>query len=265
MIGGRDFAQRGIGRSALAGPCRARRTEDDRRIGRRSWPWPARGLRHYADTGRRTPSNMRRFLRPFLPACLPACRVTGPATMFAAMPSIFTTMPRVLTILLALSLAAGPGARAVLDAVRFPADEASAEASAAGPRPAQAGTRDHRADDPSGAGPARTLQPRSAAPVRNSRRSAFLRGICGSKEGLKWRNEAEALIDAEAPSGERHELMVAKLQSRLLRVSRRATGPARRPPRWLIRRYLQEGARIARDITARYANLTQNPLWRRLL
>ena len=27
----------------------------------------------------------------------------------------------------------------------------------------------------------------------------FLRGICNSKEGQKWRNEAQALIDAEAP------------------------------------------------------------------
>ena len=36
----------------------------------------------------------------------------------------------------------------------------------------------------------------------------FLRGICGANEGQKWRNEAQALIDAEAPTGERHDQMV---------------------------------------------------------
>ena len=29
----------------------------------------------------------------------------------------------------------------------------------------------------------------------------YLRGICGSNEGNKWRNEMQALIDAETPCG----------------------------------------------------------------
>jgi len=29
----------------------------------------------------------------------------------------------------------------------------------------------------------------------------YLRGICGANEGAKWRNEMQALIDAETPSG----------------------------------------------------------------
>jgi len=37
----------------------------------------------------------------------------------------------------------------------------------------------------------------------------FLPGICNSGEGQKWRSEAQTLIDAEAPSGNRHDLMVA--------------------------------------------------------
>src|SRR5262249_49108142 len=37
----------------------------------------------------------------------------------------------------------------------------------------------------------------------------FLRGVCNSGEGEKWRSEAKALIDAEAPSGNRREQMVA--------------------------------------------------------
>src|SRR6516225_8236844 len=37
----------------------------------------------------------------------------------------------------------------------------------------------------------------------------FLRGVCNSGEGEKWRSEAKALIDAEAPNGNRREQMVA--------------------------------------------------------
>jgi len=81
----------------------------------------------------------------------------------------------------------------------------------------------------------------------------FLRGICGANEGQKWRNEAQALIDAEAPSGERHEQMVAGFNRgyRAFQQSYRTCTPA---ASFAIRRYLAEGAKIARDITARYAN-----------
>ena len=37
----------------------------------------------------------------------------------------------------------------------------------------------------------------------------YLRGICGANEGNKWRNEMQALIDAETPSGERRTRMIA--------------------------------------------------------
>jgi len=50
-----------------------------------------------------------------------------------------------------------------------------------------------------------------------------LRGICNSNEGQKWRNEALALIDAEAPSGRRHDEMVA---------FSRTIAPVPRPPTW---------------------------------
>jgi uncharacterized protein (TIGR02301 family) len=81
----------------------------------------------------------------------------------------------------------------------------------------------------------------------------FLRGICGSNEGQKWRNEAQSLIDTEAPSGERHEQMIASFNRgyRAFQQSYRTCTPA---ADFAIRRYLAEGARIARDITARYAN-----------
>src|SRR5476649_178521 len=37
----------------------------------------------------------------------------------------------------------------------------------------------------------------------------YLRGICGTNEGSKWRNEMQALIDAETPSGDRRARMIA--------------------------------------------------------
>jgi uncharacterized protein (TIGR02301 family) len=81
----------------------------------------------------------------------------------------------------------------------------------------------------------------------------FLRGLCSSNEGQKWRNEAQALIDAEAPTGNRHDEMVAGFNRgyRGFQQSYRTCTPAADV---VIHRYLQEGAKIARDITARYAN-----------
>jgi uncharacterized protein (TIGR02301 family) len=81
----------------------------------------------------------------------------------------------------------------------------------------------------------------------------FLRGICASNEGQKWRTEAQVLIDTEAPSGERHEQMIASFNRgyRAFQQSYRTCTPA---ADFAIRRYLAEGAKIAREITARYAN-----------
>ncbi len=81
----------------------------------------------------------------------------------------------------------------------------------------------------------------------------FLRSICGANEGQKWRTEAQSLIDTEAPAGERHEQMIQSFNRgyRGFEQSYRTCTPAAGVA---IRRYLQEGANIARDITARYAN-----------
>jgi uncharacterized protein (TIGR02301 family) len=81
----------------------------------------------------------------------------------------------------------------------------------------------------------------------------FLRGICGSNEGQKWRNEAQTLIDIEAPAGARHDQMIASFNRgyRAFAQSYRTCTPA---ADFAIRRYLVEGAKIAREITARYAN-----------
>ena len=37
----------------------------------------------------------------------------------------------------------------------------------------------------------------------------YLRPVCGAHDGQKWRNEMQALLDAEAPSGERRRKIVA--------------------------------------------------------
>lgn len=81
----------------------------------------------------------------------------------------------------------------------------------------------------------------------------YLRAICGSNEGQLWRNEMQSLVDAEAPSGERRDRMVASFNRgyRGFQQTYRTCTPAATVA---IKRYLDEGSKITRDITARYAN-----------
>jgi uncharacterized protein (TIGR02301 family) len=81
----------------------------------------------------------------------------------------------------------------------------------------------------------------------------YLRPLCGAKDGQKWRTEVQALIDAEAPTGERRARMVASFNRgyRGFQQSYRTCTPA---ADLVIRRYLEEGSRIAREVTARYGN-----------
>jgi uncharacterized protein (TIGR02301 family) len=81
----------------------------------------------------------------------------------------------------------------------------------------------------------------------------YLRGLCGADEGQKWRNEVQALIDAEAPSGDRRTRMIASFNRgyRGFQQTYRSCTPA---ADIVIRRYLEEGSRIAREVTARYSN-----------
>jgi len=81
----------------------------------------------------------------------------------------------------------------------------------------------------------------------------YLRAVCGANEGAKWRNEMQALLDAEAPNGDRRRKIVASFNRgyRGFQQTYRTCTPA---ADIAIRRYLDEGAKIARDITARYAN-----------
>ena len=81
----------------------------------------------------------------------------------------------------------------------------------------------------------------------------YLRGVCGSNEGAKWRNQMQALIDAETPSGERRARMIAGFNRGYngFQQTYRTCTPAAMVA---IRRYIDEGSKISRDLTARYAN-----------
>ncbi len=81
----------------------------------------------------------------------------------------------------------------------------------------------------------------------------YLRAVCGANEGQKWRDEMQALIDAEIPDGDRRRKVVASFNRGYhgFQQTYRTCTPA---ADLAIRRYLEEGSKISRDITARYAN-----------
>lgn len=81
----------------------------------------------------------------------------------------------------------------------------------------------------------------------------YLRTVCKANDGQKWRDQMQALLDAEAPDGDRRRKIVANFNRgyRGFQQTYRTCTPA---ADLVIRRYLDEGAKIAREITARYAN-----------
>ncbi len=81
----------------------------------------------------------------------------------------------------------------------------------------------------------------------------YLRAICGANEGQKWRNEMQALADAETPAGERRTKLIASFNRGYhgFQQTYRTCTPAANVA---IKRYLTEGSKISRDLTARYAN-----------
>jgi uncharacterized protein (TIGR02301 family) len=81
----------------------------------------------------------------------------------------------------------------------------------------------------------------------------YLRSVCGGSEGNKWRTEMQALLDAEASSADRKARMTAGFNRGYggFQQTYRTCTPAAEVA---VRRYLTEGAKIAREVTARYAN-----------
>jgi len=81
----------------------------------------------------------------------------------------------------------------------------------------------------------------------------YLRGLCGANEGNKWRGEMQSLLDAEAPNGQRRSQFIAHFNKgyKAYQQTYHACTPAADV---VIRRYLEEGSKIAREVTARYSN-----------
>jgi uncharacterized protein (TIGR02301 family) len=81
----------------------------------------------------------------------------------------------------------------------------------------------------------------------------YLRPLCGANEGNKWRDQMSALLDAEAQSGDRRNRLVANFNNgyRSFQRTYHSCTPAANV---VVRRYLDEGAKISREITARYTN-----------
>jgi uncharacterized protein (TIGR02301 family) len=81
----------------------------------------------------------------------------------------------------------------------------------------------------------------------------YLRALCGANEGAKWRDQMQALLDAEAQNADRRSRLTASFNHgyRDFQQTYRTCTPAATVA---VRRYLDEGAKISRDITARYTN-----------
>jgi uncharacterized protein (TIGR02301 family) len=82
----------------------------------------------------------------------------------------------------------------------------------------------------------------------------YLRGLCNPNEGQKWRNQMQALLDAEAPAGSPRRAHMMASFNRGYRGFQQAYRTCTPAADLAIRRYLEEGAKISRDVTARYAN-----------
>lgn len=82
---------------------------------------------------------------------------------------------------------------------------------------------------------------------------SFLRDLCGARDGDEWRGKMSALLDAEAKSGPRRQKLTSAFNRgfRGYEITYRSCTPNAQV---VISRYLDEGSRLARDITYRYGN-----------
>jgi uncharacterized protein (TIGR02301 family) len=81
----------------------------------------------------------------------------------------------------------------------------------------------------------------------------YLRGICAGSEGNRWRAEMQALIEAEGSTPERKGRMTASFNRGYqgYQQTYRICTPAAEVA---VRRYLDEGAKLAREVSTRYSN-----------
>jgi uncharacterized protein (TIGR02301 family) len=81
----------------------------------------------------------------------------------------------------------------------------------------------------------------------------YLRPLCGTRDGNRWRNEMSSLVEAEQPPAERRDRMIASFNRSYTAYEQtyRSCTPA---AELAIRRYVSEGAKLSRDIATRYGN-----------
>jgi uncharacterized protein (TIGR02301 family) len=81
----------------------------------------------------------------------------------------------------------------------------------------------------------------------------YLRPLCGTADGNRWRNEMSSLIEAEQAPPERRDRMVASFNRSYVAYeqSYRTCTPA---AEMAISRFMTEGAKLSREIATRYGN-----------
>lgn len=78
-----------------------------------------------------------------------------------------------------------------------------------------------------------------------------LRPLCGANETQLWRDKMSALIQAEDPGPERRKRIIERFNRsyRTLSEVHRTCTPAAAE---IVKQYLAEGAKLSRDVVARY-------------
>lgn len=81
---------------------------------------------------------------------------------------------------------------------------------------------------------------------------AYLRDLCGEADSAEWNGKMKALLDAEAKTDARRERLAGAYNRgfRGYEVIYRSCTPAAQT---IIARFLDEGGRIAREISSRYS------------
>ena len=81
----------------------------------------------------------------------------------------------------------------------------------------------------------------------------YLGPLCGEKERERWRGEMQGLLETEQPSAERRDRLVGSFNRgyQAYEQTYRNCTPA---ADLVIHRFLEEGARLSRDIATRYGS-----------
>ena len=80
---------------------------------------------------------------------------------------------------------------------------------------------------------------------------AYLRDLCGKGDGAEWRNKMAALLDAEARTDARRQRLAGAFNHgfRGYEATYRGCTPS---AELVIRRFVEEGDRLARDLSTRF-------------